>query len=93
MIWFLVAVQGVGGGAILTLNEIIIADLVPLRQRGVYFAIVQLCVFVILRIVTIWLKETYNRSEGGRLLGPPIGGALASHGAWIWLFCLSILFR
>lgn len=31
------AVQGVGGGGIIALTEIIITDLVPLRQRGAYF--------------------------------------------------------
>ena len=29
-------IQGVGAGGILTLAEIIITDIVPLRQRGVY---------------------------------------------------------
>lgn len=28
--------QGVGGGAIVTMSEIIIADLVPLKDRGFY---------------------------------------------------------
>lgn len=29
-------VQGIGGGGILAMVEIVVADLVPLRQRGTY---------------------------------------------------------
>lgn len=32
-------IQGVGGGAIIALAEVIITDLVPLRHRGKYFGI------------------------------------------------------
>ncbi|KAJ6090142.1 hypothetical protein N7486_008957 [Penicillium sp. IBT 16267x] len=32
-------IQGIGGGGILALQEILIADLVPLRQRGKWFSI------------------------------------------------------
>ncbi|KAJ5631074.1 uncharacterized protein N7484_011174 [Penicillium longicatenatum] len=32
-------IQGIGGGGILALTEILIADLVPLRQRGKWFSI------------------------------------------------------
>jgi len=34
------SVQGVGGGAILTMVEIIVCDLVPLAERGAYFGII-----------------------------------------------------
>ncbi|KAI6091045.1 major facilitator superfamily domain-containing protein [Hypoxylon rubiginosum] len=34
------AIQGVGGGGVILLNDIIITDLVPMRQRGQYFGIV-----------------------------------------------------
>jgi MFS family permease len=32
-------VQGVGGGGIIALSEIIVTDLIPLRYRGQYFGI------------------------------------------------------
>lgn len=35
-------VQGLGGGAILTISNIIISDLVPLSQRGLYQGIIGL---------------------------------------------------
>jgi MFS family permease len=35
-------IQGLGGGTILCLNLIIVADIVPLRQRGAYTGILQL---------------------------------------------------
>ncbi|BGP49770.1 hypothetical protein JCM10450v2_005675 [Rhodotorula kratochvilovae] len=34
------SVQGIGGGAILTMTEIIVCDLVPLNERGAYFGII-----------------------------------------------------
>ncbi|KAG8891731.1 hypothetical protein FRC01_014543, partial [Tulasnella sp. 417] len=34
------AIQGVGGGSILSLTEIVIADLVPLSQRGAYLGLI-----------------------------------------------------
>ncbi|KAG9016030.1 hypothetical protein FRB90_003791 [Tulasnella sp. 427] len=34
------AVQGVGGGGILSLTEIVVADLVPLSQRGAYLGLI-----------------------------------------------------
>ncbi|BGP57469.1 hypothetical protein JCM8202_002026 [Rhodotorula sphaerocarpa] len=66
------SLQGVGGGAILTMVEIVICDLVPLAERGAYFGI----------IGGVWALAS--------AIGPPIGGALASAGAWRWLFYLNL---
>ena len=33
------SIQGIGGGGIIALTEVIVTDLVPLRQRGAYFGI------------------------------------------------------
>ena len=33
------AIQGVGGGGIVVLTEIIVCDMIPLRQRGQWFGI------------------------------------------------------
>jgi MFS family permease len=32
-------IQGVGGGGIMAISEVLIADLVPLRQRGAYYGL------------------------------------------------------
>ncbi|KAI8948585.1 major facilitator superfamily domain-containing protein [Xylaria longipes] len=34
------AIQGVGGGGVILLNDLVITDLVPMRQRGQYFGII-----------------------------------------------------
>lgn len=34
------AIQGVGGGGLILMNDIVITDLVPMRQRGKYFGII-----------------------------------------------------
>src|SRR5690348_7432912 len=34
------AIQGLGGGGIITMGQVIFADVVPLRQRPKYFSIV-----------------------------------------------------
>ncbi|KAF7306029.1 MFS domain-containing protein [Mycena chlorophos] len=67
-------IQGVGGGGILTLSEILVADLVPLSERGIYAGLVAL----------VWALAS--------LVGPAIGGALASTGTktWRWLFYLNL---
>ncbi|KAF8314723.1 MFS general substrate transporter [Clavulina sp. PMI_390] len=64
------AIQGAGGGSIISMSEIIVADLVPLRERGNFAGI----------IGAVWALAS--------VLGPPIGGALASAGQWRWLFCM-----
>ena len=33
-------IQGVGGGGIILLNDVVITDLVPMRLRGAYFGII-----------------------------------------------------
>lgn len=33
------SIQGVGGGGVIALTEIVITDLIPLRERGTYFGI------------------------------------------------------
>ncbi|KAI0118386.1 major facilitator superfamily domain-containing protein [Nemania sp. FL0031] len=34
------AIQGVGGGGVILLNDIIVTDLVPMRHRGTYFGLI-----------------------------------------------------
>ncbi|KAF9064952.1 major facilitator superfamily domain-containing protein [Rhodocollybia butyracea] len=65
-------IQGLGGGGCISVTDIIIADLVPLAERGKFQGIV----------ATVWALAC--------AVGPPIGGALASSGAWRWLFFLNL---
>jgi MFS family permease len=34
------SIQGIGGGGIITMTEIVVTDMVPLRQRGNYFSFI-----------------------------------------------------
>lgn len=65
-------IQGVGAGGINMLVDLIICDLVPLRDRGSKMGIL----FALMIIASA--------------IGPLIGGALAEHGAWRWIFYLNL---
>ncbi|KAJ7048471.1 Mfs1.2 [Mycena amicta] len=65
-------VQGLGAGAITALIQIIIADLVPLKDRGAFNGIIALAFAI------------------GSGTGPVVGGALAQHGQWRWLFYMNL---
>ncbi|CAK5262641.1 unnamed protein product [Mycena citricolor] len=67
-------IQGIGGGGILNLTEILIADLVPLAERGLYQGLVGL----------MWsLASSIGPPIGGAL-------ASRGNKAWRWLFFLNL---
>lgn len=66
------AVQGMGAGGINMMIDLIICDLVPLRERGNFIGMV------------FGLAITIAG------LGPLIGGALTSAGAWRWIFWMNL---
>lgn len=68
------AVQGVGGGGIVVLTLVVMTDIVPLRQRPKYNALIQLA----------WAF--------GTITGPLIGGLIAQHTTWRWVFYLNFPF-
>ncbi|KAF7289732.1 Iron permease [Mycena indigotica] len=70
-------VQGLGAGAITALIQIIIADLVPLKDRGAFNGIIA-------------LLSQFSAFAIGSGTGPVVGGALAQHGQWRWLFYLNL---
>ncbi|KAL6232482.1 hypothetical protein BDW75DRAFT_247150 [Aspergillus navahoensis] len=65
-------VQGVGGGGINTMVEIVVCDLVSLRERGKYVGL----------IGSMWAI--------GSVVGPILGGALAQHVSWRWIFYINL---
>ncbi|KAJ7066111.1 iron permease [Mycena amicta] len=76
MTWIIAsrAVQGVGGGGVLALSEILIADLVPLAERGAYQGFLAL----------VWsVGSCIGPPVGGAL-------ANVDGKAWRWLFWLNL---
>jgi MFS family permease len=86
-------VQGLGAGGISSSNAIIISDLVPLRERGQFNALVGMSappiVIQYMRVLTL-PHSSWSVFNG---LGPVIAGALTQHGQWRWLFCTCNLQR
>jgi MFS family permease len=68
------SIQGVGGGGLVALTYVVIADMVTLRERGKWFSIIALQ----------WAV--------GSVIGPVIGGLLAEHASWRWIFLINIPF-
>lgn len=66
------AVQGIGGGGIILMIELIVCDLVPLRDRGRFMGVI----FALFSI--------------GASMGPFIGGAIAQHATWRWIFYMNL---
>lgn len=75
-----------GGGGVVSFTNIIVSDLVPLKDRGFIGAVLNLCVrqlskIYITKICSIWAAFA--------AVGPVVGGALANAGQWRWLFYLN----
>ncbi|KAJ6567339.1 major facilitator superfamily domain-containing protein [Mycena vulgaris] len=67
-------IQGIGGGGIINLSEILTADLVPLAERGLYQGLIGL----------VWsFASSIGPPIGGAL-------ANQGHKAWRWLFYLNL---
>ncbi|KAI0709725.1 Mfs1.2 [Earliella scabrosa] len=76
MTWLIAArtVQGLGGGAILSISSIVVSDLVPLRERGAYNGLIGL----------VWaVASAIGPAVGGSL-------AARGQGQWRWLFYLNL---
>ncbi|OJD32242.1 mfs transporter [Diplodia corticola] len=66
------ALQGVGGGGLMQMVYITIADMFSLRRRNLFIGLTEL----------IWAVAAG--------VGPVLGGALAQHASWRWIFWLNL---
>jgi MFS family permease len=74
------AVQGLGAGAITSSVQIMLSDLVTLRERGTFSGLMALCVFLSLEAENLLMLCSSWAIGGG--VGPVIGGSLAQSGYW-----------
>ena len=49
-LYFLLAIQGLGAGANQAITEIIVSDLVPVAERGLFFGIIGMSVYFTCRM-------------------------------------------
>jgi MFS family permease len=91
------AIQGIGGGGVIVMAQVIFTDFVPLRYRPRWFGIVY--VLSCSEYLGHWefLKLTgANYSQGGWALGtcvgPVVGGAIAQNTTWRWIFYMMFPF-
>lgn len=68
------SIQGIGGGGVIALTEIVMTDLVPLKERGKWFS----------AIASMWALGTVT----GPLLGG--GFASGSGSLWPWIFWINL---
>ncbi|KAJ7507866.1 major facilitator superfamily domain-containing protein [Mycena galericulata] len=76
-----------GGAGILGVSTIIISDVVPLSDRGVFNGLLQLLVVLLHDSISLIFFRTWCLASG---IGPVVGGTLAEKGEWRWIFYLNL---
>jgi MFS family permease len=71
------AVQGIGGGGLVTMVEVIMTDMVPLEERAIYWSVLAL-VWTIGTATGIYPLFRFLN------VGPIIGAGFVVAGQWRW---------
>jgi MFS family permease len=76
------AFMGVSGGGLMSVAQMLVSDIVPLRERGKYQDI-------LVRVELLRFYTAYSPYQGSVVaiahgIGPVVGGALASQGRDSW---------